>query len=175
MALLMFSHNLVPITVIFIRYSDINLNFQYHMKLSISYFPLLCYLCVNFPSSLFLFPSKSWYSFNLFNLQHDLDPLSGVISVGSSVKVLVDYRPVRDDDIAVFRGDVVLVVDIDSGRGYRVKKQGAPPHVEGWVPGYVLNLLTGGPRRPAWTFRKFRKPSFNNRKDSSGKLVRTVW
>ena len=43
---------------------------------------------------------------------------------------------------------------------------------EGWVPSYVLNLLTSSPRRgPAWTFRKFRKPSFSGslgRKDSSG-------
>jgi hypothetical protein len=69
--------------------------------------------------------------------------------------------------------DHLQVVDVCSGRGYRVRKQ--PQHQqqhEGWVPTYVLNLLTtGGPRRPAWTFRKFRKPSFSNRKDSSGKLV----
>ena len=35
------------------------------------------------------------------------------------------------------------------------------------MPTYVLNLLTTGPghhRKPAWTFRKFRKPSFNRTK-----------
>jgi hypothetical protein len=56
------------------------------------------------------------------------------------------------------------------GRGYKIRKQ--HQMTEGWVPTYVLNLLTGGPRRPAWTFKKFRKPSFSSRKDSSGKLVR---
>ena len=92
-----------------------------------------------------------------------------MISVGSTVKVLVDYRPVRDDEVGVSRGDLVQVVEVNPGRGYKVRKP--QQQTEGWVPTYVLNLLTGGPRRPAWTFKKFRKPSFSNRKDSSGKLV----
>jgi hypothetical protein len=91
-------------------------------------------------------------------------------------------NPVRDDEIGVARGDLVQVTDVNIGRGYRVRKQMSPQQQqqqqqpsEGWVPTYVLNLLTTGPRRPAWTFRKFRKPSFNNRKDSSGKLVITLF
>lgn len=39
----------------------------------------------------------------------------------------------------------------------------------GWVPSYVLNLLTANPRRPVWTFKKFRKPSFG-KKDSKSDL-----
>ena len=140
--------------------------------------------------------------------------LSEVISVGSTVKVLVDYRPVRDDELGVtkviklliwahimqwcaykitcscilntfisgiyFQGQMVTVLEIDSIRGaYRITNKGthrkdsitSGPE-EGWVPSYVLNLLTSTPRRgPAWTFRKFRKPSFTGsigRKDSSG-------
>ena len=97
------------------------------------------------------------------------------------VKLIASLNPpVRDDEIGVARGDLVQVTDVNIGRGYRVRKQLSPQQqqqqqqqqpTEGWVPTYVLNLLTTGPRRPAWTFRKFRKPSFNNRKDSSGKLV----
>ena len=110
------------------------------------------------------------FNFHFNNNQSDLETLSGVISVGSTVKVLVDYRPVRDDEIGVSRGDLVQVAEVNPNRGYKIRKQHAT--AEGWVPTYVLNLLTGGPRRPAWTFKKFRKPSFSNRKDSSGKLVR---
>ena len=75
---------------------------------------------------------------------------------------------------------MVTVLEIDSIRGaYRITNKGthrkdsitSGPE-EGWVPSYVLNLLTSTPRRgPAWTFRKFRKPSFTGsigRKDSSG-------
>ena len=64
---------------------------------------------------------------------------------------------------------MVTVVETDSVRGgYKITNNSK----EGWVPSYVLNLLTSSPRRgPAWTFRKFRKPSFSGsigRKDSSG-------
>ena len=64
---------------------------------------------------------------------------------------------------------MVTVVETDSIRGgYKITSNSK----EGWVPTYVLNLLTSSPRRgPAWTFRKFRKPSFSGslgRKDSSG-------
>ena len=64
---------------------------------------------------------------------------------------------------------MVTVSETDSIRGgYRIHCSGK----EGWVPSYVLNLLTSSPRRgPAWTFRKFRKPSFSGsvgRKDSTG-------
>ena len=64
---------------------------------------------------------------------------------------------------------MVTVVETDSVRGgYRISSNDK----EGWVPSYVLNLLTSSPRRgPAWTFRKFRKPSFSGsigRKDSTG-------
>ena len=64
---------------------------------------------------------------------------------------------------------MVTVVETDSVRGgYKIISNSK----EGWVPTYVLNLLTSSPRRgPAWTFRKFRKPSFSGslgRKDSSG-------
>jgi len=64
---------------------------------------------------------------------------------------------------------MVTVSETDSIRGgYKIHCSGK----EGWVPSYVLNLLTSSPRRgPAWTFRKFRKPSFSGsvgRKDSTG-------
>ena len=64
---------------------------------------------------------------------------------------------------------MVTVVETDSVRGgYRITSN----EKDGWVPSYVLNLLTSTPRRgPAWTFRKFRKPSFSGsigRKDSTG-------
>ena len=100
--------------------------------------------------------------------------LSNVISIGSSVKVLVDYRPIKEDEIGVLKGQMVSVLDIDSLHrgGYLVRRLDPlqaqqTGKQEGWVPTYVLNLLTSGPRKPAWTFRKFRKPSFSNRKDSS--------
>ena len=64
---------------------------------------------------------------------------------------------------------MVTVAETDSVRGaYRITSN----EKDGWVPSYVLNLLTSTPRRgPAWTFRKFRKPSFSGsigRKDSTG-------
>ena len=104
------------------------------------------------------------------NSKKEPDLLSNVISIGSSVKVLVDYRPVKDDEIGVTKGLMVEVLDVDSQRGgYLVRKQDhSLGKQEGWVPTYVLNLLTSGPRRQPWTFRKFRKPSFSSgRKDSS--------
>ena len=100
------------------------------------------------------------------------------------------FRPVRDDEIGVFKGQTVQVLDVDSQRGgYLVRPQDhndssgtvgggstgdqsakssfSSTVPSGWVPTYVLNLLTTGPghhRKPAWTFRKFRKPSFNRTK-----------
>jgi hypothetical protein len=58
--------------------------------------------------------------------QSDLDTLSGVISVGSTVKVVIDHRPVREDEVAVTRGDLVLVLEVSSARGYRIRKQQVP-------------------------------------------------
>ena len=65
---------------------------------------------------------------------------------------------------------MVTVMETDSVRGgYKITNTDKK---EGWVPSYVLNLLTSSPRRgPAWTFRKFRKPSFSGsigRKESNG-------
>lgn len=86
------------------------------------------------------------------------------------MKVLVDYRPVKEDEVGVARGEMVQVLETSQSRGYRIKRLNSSSNAEGWVPIHVLNLLTNGPRRPGWTFKKFRKPSFNTRKDSSGKL-----
>lgn len=116
-----------------------------------------------------------------------------VIQVGSTVKVLVDYRAVKEDEVNVSRGQMVSVLDTDSLRGgYLVRKVAAvaaaatDKKAEGWVPNYVLNLLTtagtvpgggGGaaslgsinsgapPKKPAWAFKKFRKPSFSSKKE----------
>jgi hypothetical protein len=41
--------------------------------------------------------------------------LSGVIAVGSTVKVLVDYRPAREDEVAASRGELVQVVEVSPG------------------------------------------------------------
>ena len=88
-----------------------------------------------------------------------------MIPNGSSVKVLVDYKPVKDDEVQVFRGDQVTVLGSQPAKGYRIRKeQQQQQQQEGWVPTYVLNLLTSSnPRKPAWTFKKFRKPSFSKK------------
>ena len=83
------------------------------------------------------------------------------IATGSVTKVLVDYRPVNDDEIAVDRGNVVQVREVSPhGRYLVATKIGR----EGWVPGYVLlNLLTTSPSKKtaitgSWAFKNsFRK------------------
>ncbi len=81
--------------------------------------------------------------------------------MGTSVRVLVDYRPVQSDEVGVARGEFVLVTASGADRGFRVRKDDG---AEGWIPAYTLNLLAAAnPRKPAWTFRKFRKPSFSKR------------
>ena len=77
----------------------------------------------------------------------------------------MDYKPVKDDEVQVFRGDQVTVLGSQPAKGYNIRKD---TQQEGWVPTYVLNLLTSNPQKPAWTFKKFRKPSFSKKeKDSS--------
>jgi hypothetical protein len=50
-----------------------------------------------------------------------------------------------------------------AGGGYLIAiSGGGGGDQQGWVPSYVLNLLTNNPKRPAWTFKKFRKPSFSS-------------
>lgn len=90
--------------------------------------------------------------------------MNDMIAPGSRVKVLVDYRPVREDEVAVAKGESVLVVASDPMRGYRVRRD---DDNAGWLPAYVLMLLSSNPRKPAWTFRKLRKPSFSSSKSSS--------
>ena len=72
----------------------------------------------------------------------------------------MDYKPVKEDEVQVFRGDQVTVLGSQASKGYRIRKD---TKQEGWVPTYVLNLLTSNPRKPAWTFKKFRKPSFSKK------------
>ncbi len=101
------------------------------------------------------------------------------VAVGTTVRVLVDYRPVREDEVGVVKGQMVRVAATDPDRGaYRVC---CASGAEGWVPSYVLTLLSsgggggGGQRKgtsssssssSAWNIRsKFRRPSFG-RKDS---------
>ena len=78
--------------------------------------------------------------------------------VGSVTKVLVDYRPVNDEEVVVYRGDTVQIREVTPNRGYLVVTQSGH---EGWVPGYVLNLMTGSIKKPtstSWTFKnRFRK------------------
>ncbi len=104
---------------------------------------------------------------------------AGAIPVGATVKVLVDYKPVREDEVAVSRGELVEVRECASeassaaragSGGYLVATSRGE---QGWVPGYVLNLLTStnNPRKPAWTFKKFRKPSFSG-SGNGGKVTR---
>ena len=82
------------------------------------------------------------------------------IGAGSVTKVLVDYRPANDDEVVVDRGDAVQVREVTPQGRYLVVTQSGQ---EGWVPGYVLNLLTTGPpKKPAatgsWTFKnRFKK------------------
>lgn len=79
---------------------------------------------------------------------------------GSVTKVLVDYRPVNDDEVVVDRGDAVQVREVTPHGRYLVV---TPSGREGWVPGYVLNLLTTSPsKKPvttgSWTFKsRFKK------------------
>ncbi len=86
------------------------------------------------------------------------------------MKVLVDYRPIKEDEVGVARGEMVKVLEVSPARGYRVRRLNSSANTEGWVPTYVLNLLTSSTKRPGWAFKKFRKPSFNTRKESSSKL-----
>ena len=99
----------------------------------------------------------------------------GSVAVGSTVKVLVDYRPVREDEAAVGKGQAVRVTAADPERG--AYKVAAATGAEGWVPSYVLTLLSSSSGASAasrktsattWNIRsKFRRPSFG-RKDSRG-------
>lgn len=100
----------------------------------------------------------------------ECDSLSGgVIPNGSIVKVLVDYKPVKEDEVQVFRGDQVTVLESLPAKGYRVRKD---TQQMGWIPTYVLHLLSSNPRKPAWTFKKFRKPSFSKKeKDPSSASI----
>ncbi len=84
------------------------------------------------------------------------------LSVGAVVKVLVDYKPVKNGEIGVSKGQTVRVLEVDTdGAGaYRVSSSGS----EGWVPAYVLNLVSSG-KKP-WSIKgRFRRPSFG-KKDS---------
>ena len=84
--------------------------------------------------------------------------LQDEIGVGSVTKVLVDYRPVNDDEVVVYRGATVQVREVTPNRGYLVVTQSGH---EGWVPGYVLNLMTDSIKKTtstSWTFKnRFRK------------------
>ena len=89
-----------------------------------------------------------------------------LLPVGSTVNVLVDYQPVREDQIQVRRGEAVTIVSVDQDRGYKVKKSNSSEASQsvGWIPHYVLNLLSGAnpQKKSSWTF-KFRKPSFSKK------------
>ena len=101
------------------------------------------------------------------------------IVAGSITKVLVDYRPVNNDEVAVDRGDSVQVREATPHGRYLVATQSGR---EGWVPGYVLNLLTTGPpKKPpatgSWTFKnRFKKhqSSGNLKEDSGGPALPAV-
>ena len=101
-----------------------------------------------------------------------MDPL-----IGSTVKVMVDYRQVKENEVSVNRGDVVTVLEIESN-AYKIATCQSQ---EGWVPSYVLTLISpsaatsaaGAKKHGGWNFKKFRRPSFG-RKDksvSSGSLI----
>ena len=91
------------------------------------------------------------------------------------VKVLVDYRAVADDELTVHRGDLVTVLNSDPGR-YHVSKNETDANAsnKGWVPAYVLNLLTRSSTNPTKSrpgigsgLKKLRKPSFSSSSSST--------
>lgn len=92
---------------------------------------------------------------------------------GSLIKVQVNYGAVQDDEVSVVKGETVVVEAVEESR-YRVKRQvtQGSDKMEGFIPLYVLNLLTTtSPKGPSWAFKKLKKPSFstssNSKKDES--------
>ena len=66
-----------------------------------------------------------------------------MLSPGSVVSVIIDYRAVRDDEVNVSRGEQVTVISSNITRGYLVYRPGhtrVTPPAEGWIPAYCLHL-----------------------------------
>jgi len=98
------------------------------------------------------------------------------ISSGSLVRVLVDFRPTKADEINVSKGQMVRVSDADGDRVRIVVQHGGAKDAAGWVPAYVINLLSGKKSSTSSSsslaagLRKLRRPSFG-KKDSKAEVA----
>ncbi|KAB7506845.1 Kalirin [Armadillidium nasatum] len=94
------------------------------------------------------------------------------IEAGMNVKVLVDFTAVREDEISVYRGEVIQVLSCNQVRGFLVHRPvtSSCPAAEGWVPSHVLlppvipHFAASSPTSavsPKRNWIKLRKPSFS--------------
>ena len=90
----------------------------------------------------------------------------GFLTPGTRVPVLLDYRPIREDEICVNKGELVTIISSNLSRGYLVQK---PPstsleETKGWLPSYTLHPANQEVRKhSSWGFR-VRKQSFTRDK-----------
>ncbi|XP_023330642.1 triple functional domain protein isoform X4 [Eurytemora carolleeae] len=93
--------------------------------------------------------------------------LVGFLSPGSCVPVLLDYRPIREDEISVNKGELVTIISSNLSRGYLVNKPPSASSLEemkGWLPSYTLHPANQETRKQSsWGFR-VRKQSFTRDK-----------
>jgi hypothetical protein len=81
--------------------------------------------------------------------------------------VLLDYRPIREDEISVNKGELVTIISSNLSRGYLVNKPPSASSLEemkGWLPSYTLHPANQETRKQSsWGFR-VRKQSFTRDK-----------